>query len=72
MPPDLTAAGYEVGSPEYNALMKNFNERNKTPIPPKKKDDKNGDDDNNDKQARLGGYLAKMGGYRKKLRRYGK
>ena len=70
---DLVAAGYKVGSPEYNALMKNYNKRNSTPIPPKKEanqTDNNNDDDND--TAKLGGYLARMGGYRKKVRRYGK
>lgn len=63
---DLLAAGYEVGSPEYNALMKNFNLRNKPVIPPK-----NTESDDKKDDAKTGGYLKRMGGYRKKLR-YGK
>ena len=55
---DLLAAGYDVNSAEYNQLMKNYNLRNKPPVPPKKKDDET--------------TLARMGGYRKKIRRYGK
>ena len=59
---DLLAAGYTAGDSDYNALMKQFNLRNKPAIPPK---------DNKKDDAKTGGYLKRMGGHRKKLR-YGK
>lgn len=59
---DLIAAGYNVGDDDYNSLMTEFNKRNKPVIPPKKEKEKKEEEST----------LARMGGYKKKMRRYGK
>ena len=60
---DLIAAGYKVGDDDYNQLMKNFNLRNKPAVPPKEEKK----EENKEEST-----LARMGGYKKKIRRYGK
>ena len=63
---DLIAAGYKVGDDDYNQLMKNFNLRNKPVVPPKEEKKKE------NKEEKEESTLARMGGYKKKIRRYGK
>lgn len=63
---DLVAAGYEPGTDGYNDLMKNFNLRNKPVVPPKEEKKKE------NKEEKEESTLARMGGYKKKIRRYGK